>query len=218
VDSQVLYHPVDVEAFRGAAASEEREDSVLVVSRFHPSKKIENAIHLAKLLKQNGIAKRVYVAGNISPSGAAYYNYLQSLAKHYGLEDFVRFELNVRFDRLLEMMRKSKAYLHPLPGEPFGMSTVEAMSAGLVPVVPDLGGHTEFVPEKYQFHTFGQGVEAVARALEASSSERALLSRSTKKYSAANYVRQLQQIVTDLLGIAPAEPVILAKKFDHLAA
>ena len=218
VNSRVLYPPVDTDAFSSAAASEEREDSVLVISRFHPSKKIENAIHLAKLLKQNGIAKCVRIAGNISPAGAAYYAHLRGLAERYDLGDFVRFEPNVRFTGLLEMMRQSKVYLHPLPGEPFGMSTVEAMSAGLVPVVPDLGGHTEFVPAKYQFHTFGQGVDAVAKALEAPSSERALLSRSAQKYSVANYVKQFQQIVSELLGIAPAKPVILAKKIDHAAA
>ena len=95
------------------------------------------------------------------PDGSGYLSYLRHLVRHYNLEDFVMFEINVRFDRLLDHMCKSKVYLHPLPGEPFGISTVEAMSAGIIPVVPDVGGHTEFVPAKYQFHTFKQGVQAI---------------------------------------------------------
>ncbi len=44
-------------------------------------------------------------------------------------------------------MRKSKVYFHPMVGEHFGISIVEAMAAGLVPVVSDVGGPTEFVPK-----------------------------------------------------------------------
>ena len=213
VDSAVLPPPVDVDIFRNAClTSNSRDDSILVISRFHPSKKIENAIHLAKLLHQNELGTEMSIVGNMLPDGVGYFNYLNNLVKHYELEDFVRFEINLRFDRLLDLMRRSKVYVHPLPGEPFGISTVEAMSAGIIPVVPDIGGHTEFVPAKYQFHTYGQGVGAVAAALAAPASERAKLSHSTQKYSVTNYIKKFQQILTDITDIGKkhmeAKPVI----------
>src|SRR3712207_5045110 len=99
-------------------------------------------------------------------------------------------------------MRRSKVYIHPLPGEPFGISTVEAMSAGIIPVVPDIGGHTEFVPAKYQFHTYGEGVQAVAAALAAPASERIRLSHSTQKYSVINYVKKFQEILAEVMDIS----------------
>ncbi|HEX2615850.1 MAG TPA: glycosyltransferase, partial [Nitrososphaera sp.] len=155
----------------------------------------------------NQVGKHMDIVGNISPDGLGYYNYLCRLVKHYRLEDFVRFEVNVSFNRLLDLMRRARAYLHPMPGEPFGISTVEAMSAGIIPVAPDIGGHTEFVPARYQFHAFGQGVEAMAAALDAPTSERIKVSNSTQKYSTANYVKKFQQIVAEILGISrPAEP------------
>jgi glycosyltransferase involved in cell wall biosynthesis len=209
VDSTVLHPPVDTDAFKGALASDCRDDSILVISRFHPSKRIENAIRLATLLKRDGIGSGMSIVGNMSPDGIGYFNHLRHLVRHYGLEGFVRFETNAGFKRLLDLMRKSKAYVHPLPGEPFGISTVEAMSAGIVPVVPDIGGHTEFVPARYQFHTFGQGAEAVAKALCATASERIQLSRLTEQYSAANYIRKFQGIAAEIFGIKPA-PVISA--------
>jgi alpha-1,2-mannosyltransferase len=203
VDSIVLPPPVDVDTFRRASLpSQFRDDLILVVSRFHPSKKIENAICLARLLKQNGVGKRMDIVGNISPINVGYYNYLQHLVKLYSLEDFVRFEVNVKFEKLLDLMQRAKAYVHPLPGEPFGISTVEAMSAGIIPVVPDVGGHTEFVPLKYQFHTFSQGVEAVAAALNAPASERIKISNCTQKYSIANYIIKLQHIIREVLDIS----------------
>lgn len=219
VNSVVIHPPVDTDIFRNAALSSNvRDNSILVVSRFHPSKKIENAIQLAKLLKQNEIASEIIIAGNMSPEGIGYCNYLRQLVRHHDLEDFVRFEANIRFDRLLYMMRTAKVYVHPLPGEPFGISTVEAMSAGLIPVVPDIGGHAEFVPAKYQFHTFGQGLEAVARALEAPTSERIQISHSTQKYSTSNFVKKFQQIMTEILDIKPIArpvPVISVKRIPE---
>jgi glycosyltransferase involved in cell wall biosynthesis len=217
VDSTVLHPPVDVNIFRKAClTSNIRDDSILVISRFHPTKKIENAIHLAKLLRQSEVGTSVNIVGNMTPEGIGYFNYLSDLVRHYHLEDFVRFEINVTFDRLLDLIRRSKVYVHPLPGEPFGISTVEGMSAGMIPVVPDIGGHTEFVPAKYQFHTFGQGVQAVAAALAAPASERIQLSHSTQKYSVTNYVKRFQQILAEIVDIGKkpleSKPVISLSK------
>ena len=217
VDSTILPPPVDVDIFRNAClASNVRNDSILVISRFHPSKKIENVIHLAKLLCQNEVGICMNIVGNMPSDGIGYFNYLNDLVRHYGLENFVRFEINVRFDRLLDLMRTSKVYVHPLPGEPFGISTVEAMSAGIIPVVPDIGGHTEFVPTRYQFHTYGEGVQAVAAALAAPASERIKLSHSTQKYSVTNYIKKFQQILVQVMDIGrkrlESNPVISLSK------
>ena len=202
VDSTVLPPPVDVDTFRKACiASDVRDDSILVISRFHPTKKIENAIHLANLLHQNDLGICMNIVGNMPPDGIGYFNYLNRLVRDYGLENYIKFDTNLGFNRLLELMRRSKVYVHPLPGEPFGISTVEAMSAGIIPVVPDIGGHTEFVPQKYHFHTFGQAVKAVATALAAPASERIKLSDSAQKFSAVNYIKNFQQILVERTDI-----------------
>ena len=218
IESTLLYPPVDVDVFRNAALlSNTRDDSVLVVSRFHPSKKLENAIGLAELLKENNLGGYVKIAGNMSPADSQYFSYLNKLVKQRHLQDFVKFELNISFDRLLKLMRQAKVYFHPMPGEPFGISTVEAISAGLIPVVPDIGGHTEFVPERYQFHSLAQAVEAVAVALDAPASERMKLSNSTQKYSTENYAKKLEQIIIELLDLnkpSQTAPIILASKRD----
>jgi alpha-1,2-mannosyltransferase len=202
IDSIVLSPPVDVTLFRKAALfsshARNSKDAILVISRFHPTKKIENAIKLAKLLKQYKVGTEMKIVGNIPPRRDGYYLYLKHLVDRYNLADYVTFEVNVSFSRLLNLMRESKVYFHPLLGEPFGISTVEAMSAGLIPVVPNIGGHTEFVPLKYQFHTFGGGVEAVSSALNAPNSERMLISDSVRRYSIDSFIHHFQQIVTNL--------------------
>jgi glycosyltransferase involved in cell wall biosynthesis len=195
VDSTVVNPPVDVDTFRNNSLySNHRKEVILVVSRFHPIKKVENALRLAKALKFNKIGTSMKIIGTLAKDCLGYYLYLKRMIKKHNLADYVTLETNIKFNTLLEAMHGAMIYFHTFPGEPFGISTVEAMSAGLVPVVPDIGGHTEFVPVKYQFHTLGEAVEVVASALDVSLSERVSLSDSVRKYSIQNYIERFQQI------------------------
>ena len=206
IDSTVLSPPVDVDLFRKVmlfSSSNKRDDTILIISRFHPSKKIENAIRVAKLLKKKGIGQRMKIVGNLSPAMLGYYYYLKDTVQQQDLSDYVNFQVNVSFDKLLSLISGAKVYLHPLPGEPFGISTVEAMSAGLIPVVPSIGGHTEFVPLKYQFRTFAEAVESIAVAMDAPFSERIIISNSVRRFSISNYIKRFQQIVKEMLIIQP---------------
>ena len=97
-------------------------------------------------------------------------------------------------------MKKSKVYFHPRSGEHFGISIVEAMSAGLILVVSDDGGQTEFVPLKYQYNTLEQATQIISLALKVLYSERVLISNSCKKkFSSSNYIKNFQSVVNNLL-------------------
>jgi glycosyltransferase involved in cell wall biosynthesis len=58
-------------------------------------------------------------------------------------------------------MSKSKVYLYPVAGEPFRIAVVEAMAAGLIPVVPYIGGNSEFVPQRYHYRTLEEPAEII---------------------------------------------------------
>ncbi len=198
IDSTIVFPPVDVDTFRDASLNSDKredQDNILVVSRINPSKKIENAIKLARILKANNIGQRMTIVGNLCPELAGYYSHLQQLVRSYDLADFVKLEPNVSFGKLLLLMAESKLYFHSLPGEPFGISTVEAMSAGVIPVIPCIGGSTEFVPKEYHFHTFGEAAELISSALDKPQSERNRISRLVRKFSISNYIRNIKQIV-----------------------
>jgi glycosyltransferase involved in cell wall biosynthesis len=202
IQSNVLSPPVEIERIRNAVqlrgSPKQNSETVLVISRFHYSKKIENAIKLAKLLKENEIADGLTIVGNLSSDSIEYFSHLREMVDNYDLGRFVRFNINADFGMLTDLVCKSKVYFHPLAGEPFGISIVEAMSAGLIPVVPDIGGYTEFVPKKYQFHTLGEAVEAVSEAMQAAHSEREKLSESVERFSVSNYIQSFRKIVSEL--------------------
>ena len=85
------------------------------------------------------------------------------MAEDLNLTDYITLEVTVSLDKLLSLMRKSSIHFHPKPAEHFGMSIVEAMSAGLVPIVPDVVGQTEFVPLQYLFHTLEEAARIIIR-------------------------------------------------------
>ena len=201
----VIYPPVDVEKFSSNALySNERENMILVVSRFSPDKQLENVLDILRILVDDlKLDANMVLVGNIAAGDNQYLEMLRRLSQKYGLNDNIVIEVDASFDRLLELMRKSKVYLHPLAGEPFGISIVEAMSAGLIPVVPDEGGYTEFVPQYYQFHTHQQAADIIGKILIASDNdmqaERNQLSESVLKFSNERYQTELRKIIESLL-------------------
>jgi len=172
-DSLILSPPVNVEAFRKVAFYSnkgQRENIILVVSRFSPEKQIENAIEVAKILYEKREVKfRMIIVGNVYRTDMDYLQLVRSMIEDNGLNKYVKLEVGASFKRLLYLMGISKVYLHPLAGEPFGISVAEAMSAGLIPVVPHIGGNSEFVPEKYHYSKLEQASEIIRNVLFSSS-------------------------------------------------
>src|SRR5215212_9214463 len=202
IDAKILYPPVDVETFQKIASksNHRREDMILVISRIAPDKQIENAIEVARLIRRRGIGKGMIIAGNLHDYDNRYYQQLKKMIADYGLSDFVSLQTNISFRKLVELMQLAKVYFHPRIDEHFGISIVEAMASGLVPIVSDIGGHTEFVPPKYHFHTLGHAADLIASAFEGTDSERRALSNFTAKFSNSNYVLSLHRILSELLN------------------
>jgi glycosyltransferase involved in cell wall biosynthesis len=206
VKPATIHPPVDVEKFRKIALRPaDRENMILVISRFSPDKQLENTIEIGNILiNEIKIDAKIILVGNIATEDHQYLEQLKRLIGEYNLDNKFTVEVGISFEQLLELMRKSKVYLHPLAGEPFGISIVEAMSAGLIPVVPDEGGCTEFVPQYYQFHTHQQAADIIGKILIASDNnmqaERTQLSESVSKFSTESYKAGLRKVIEPLLS------------------
>jgi alpha-1,2-mannosyltransferase len=134
-----------------------------------------------------------------------YYQQLRKMIADLGLSDCVSLQTNISFSKLVELMQLAKVYFHPRIDEHFGISIVEAMASGLVPIVSDIGGHTEFVPPKYHFHTLGHAADLIALGFEATDLERRTLSNYTTKFSNSNYVLSFHRILSQLLNTDVAD-------------
>ena len=74
-------------------------------------------------------------------------------------------------------------------GDHFGVSVVEAIAAGLIPVVPNKGGPSEFVPQRYQFATLEQAAEIIAHVFnDLQRTEQIKIRQETGKFSNSYYI------------------------------
>jgi glycosyltransferase involved in cell wall biosynthesis len=200
----VLSPPIDIETFRNIALKangyNERNHTVLVISRIAPHKQIQNAIKLAKILKDNKIGKEMKIVGNLYHYFFDYYSELKQMVLDLDLTDYIRFEVNASLDKLIYIIRESGVYFHPMVGDHFGMAVVEAMAAGLIPVVPTEGGPAEFVPQQYHFATIEQAAEIITYVFNRlPRTERMKISDDTIKFSNSHYIEGFQGLVNELI-------------------
>ncbi len=150
VNSDVVYPPVEVDQF----SPTEKEKIILAVGRYEPTKKHEALIKAFKLLLEEGIEdwQMVIIGGSLEDPDEN--NYLAKLRKE--AENLpIKFYVNADFSVLKEFYSKAMFFWHakgyrvasdkPKEMEHFGITPVEAMSAGCVPLVVDKGGLKDIV-------------------------------------------------------------------------
>jgi glycosyltransferase involved in cell wall biosynthesis len=145
VNSDVVYPPVEVDQF----SQGKKEKIILAVGRYEPTKKHEALIKAFRLLLTKGAKdwKLVIIGGSLEESEDN--DYLNRLKEEAGKLP-IRFYVNADFSVLKEYYAKAMFFWHakgyrvapskPKEMEHFGITPVEAMSAGCVPLVVDKGG------------------------------------------------------------------------------
>lgn len=92
-------------------------------------------------------------------------DYLQAVVKKLGVDDRVKFYPNASAEQKIALLKRAKIYLHTMIGEHFGISIVEAMALGCVPVVHNSGGMVEFVPAQYRYQNTADAVQIISREI-----------------------------------------------------
>ena len=155
IDCEIVYPPVDT-AFR----SVEKEKIILSVGRFaldsegHTKKQKEMLGVYSSLNGERSLDWKYFCAGGLgaTPEHKAYFERLSALAAPTGAQ----LVANVDRGELKSLYERASIFWHaagygedqntrPIFVEHFGISTVEAMAAGCVPVVINKGGQPEIV-------------------------------------------------------------------------
>ena len=134
LESTVVYPPVDVEKYLPLSRIKYRKNIVVTISRIEEGKHLETIVEVAKAIKD---AKFVIIG---TTRQVDYLRMLKSKAKRANIEDRLILLPNADEEVKVEIMSKAKIYLHTMKFEHFGIAVVEAMSAGIVPVVHRSGG------------------------------------------------------------------------------
>lgn len=151
----VLYPPYT--SIIKAPKENEKENLVLTISRFEPNKKLENIPKIASLTSKNikfAVVGRLYNKTTLTN--------LESSVKRLNLTNRVKFYPDLPIEQKIELLSKAKIYLHTMEGEHFGISIVEAMASGCIPIVHNSGGMKEFVPDRNRYET----IEAASKKVD----------------------------------------------------
>ena len=226
-DAQVLYPPVDVDHLQPAA----KLPLILSVGRFFRSghtKRQDALVEATRALARDLAGGwHVVLAGGMghNPSEWQYFEDVQAAAR--GLP--VTLWPNVPAQALAELYAHAAVYWHaagfgrdehtdPARMEHFGITTVEAMAAGCVPLVYDAGGQAEIVApgvDGYRWRSLDDLVQ-LTRTVIADASLRARLARaatlSARRFSGDLFATRVSSMVAALLDGAPSRSI------DALAA
>jgi glycosyltransferase involved in cell wall biosynthesis len=134
----IIYPPVSINKFY--AQGGHRLNQIVTVGRFAPDKRQLEQIRLAQQMPPIPF----HIIGFVS--NEKYFLECQHYIEANDL-DHVHLHPNASFGEMLELLQSSRFFLHSLINEEFGITAVQAMAAGCIPVVHDSGGQRETVPE-----------------------------------------------------------------------
>lgn len=213
IKSVTIYPPVNFVGER-----REKENIILHVGRFRITnlktsdyKKQQVMINAFKKMVDEGLKNwKFVVATSINDQNTPEFQAMLSSAKQYPIE----FIINESNKTLREIYLKAKVYwhasgygedlqMHPELAEHFGISTVEAMRAGAVPVVINAGGQKEIVENRMNGYLWNTLDELKLRTNEIINNKTLLRKlsnqaiRDSKKFSKETFENAVNDLVKD---------------------
>jgi glycosyltransferase involved in cell wall biosynthesis len=155
VEAIVLYPPVNIEKYLTLSKHGDRENIVVTISRIEPMKNLDIITDIARKVKE----ARFVILGSMQSN--SYYAHLMRRIRMLNLEGRVKILIDASEELKMEILKKAKIYLHPSKCEHFGIAVVEAMVAGLIPVVHRSGGPWTDIVE---FGNYGFGFSSLEEA------------------------------------------------------
>lgn len=212
--SSVLYPAIEPIAKKYHFDFDKKENTILILSRISPEKEIlplvEKFIENQTLLTNY----KLIIAGNCPNYSKSSINYLEKIKKITKNNNNIELKINLSWDEISTLIGKSKFFWHgmgfsvnenedPLHLEHFGMTTVEAMTAGVIPIVINKGGQKEIVDNGengYTWNTLDELIEKTVSLIDDNvkakeMSEKAKL--KSEQYCINSFSENLKNIIND---------------------
>jgi glycosyltransferase involved in cell wall biosynthesis len=151
-ETRVIYPPVNLKEFKNLP----KKKQVITIARFSKEKNLDEAVKIMSYLLQP-----YYIYGTSKSVNMLYYETLkQKITPNIELCN------NRPRGEMIEKLAESKVYLHTSI-ETFGISVVEAMASGCIPIVPNNSANTETVPfGELRYNTQSEAIDKVRNALD----------------------------------------------------
>lgn len=186
IQLQVIYPPVDVDRFRYTG----KKDKELIVSvgRIARSKHFEDAIEVAR---RTGL--KLTIVG--FSEDIVYEQELHELINKLNLTDKVNILTDPAYDDLAMTVKQAGIFLSTISTEYFGIATVEAMSAGCIPLVRNSGAQADYIPARWRYDNLDDCIVKIQQAINASESERNELITMSEKYHERKFKQKMRSVI-----------------------
>lgn len=209
VKSIVLYPPVDIFKFK----PKRKENLILYVGRFSNLAQNKGQLHLIKVFKKlvkNDEFKnwKLILAGGVEVGVGNFIETLKKKSNNYNVEIVE----SPDFKTLTDLYGKAKFFwsatgfridetIYPGKVEHFGISLVEAMAGGAVPIVYSAGGHREIIENEkngFLWENVDELIEITKKLVDNFSLQRKITRESIKdcqKYSYEKFKKNIEKII-----------------------
>ncbi len=214
-ESRILFPPVDTESFEIGL----KQKIILSVGRFFPEhhnkKQYELALAFIDMIKSNPEdmdGYRLILAGGLEnrETHVRYVEKIKEAVSGYPIEIMT----NISWNELKSLFSKSLIFWHasglnedenktPAKFEHFGITTVEAMSAGCIPVVINRGGQKEIIEESVNGFKFDDISELKTKTLNVIKNYKEIekikfkARNDSQRYSNKNFEDNLLKIISE---------------------
>ncbi|PIU03845.1 hypothetical protein COT44_01010 [Candidatus Shapirobacteria bacterium CG08_land_8_20_14_0_20_39_18] len=208
INSRVIFPPIDVDSFSPA----KKENSIIYVGRFSQllqAKRQDILIKVFKKMIDSGLKNwKLILTGAVDIGGDDYYQELLKMAKNYPIQVIK----NPDFQTVKKLYAQSKIFWsasgygideqkEPQKVEHFGMTIVEAMVSGCIPLVVEKGGAKEIIIDQengFFWETEDQLIEVTKKILD----DEKLLEKiqgkvieSGRRFSVENFTNKFNEII-----------------------
>ncbi len=171
--ARVVYPAVDFQQYVGG--SRERKPAVVSLGRFAPDKRQLEHIRLASNLP----GMPFYISGFASKQ--KYLNRCKAYLEAHPTPN-AHLLSNLPFDEVTALLKTSRYFLHTAVNEHFGITPVQAVMAGCLPIVHDSGGQRETVPlPELRFSSLDEAPGIIARLEQQGEAQRRSLVRKLQE-------------------------------------
>jgi alpha-1,2-mannosyltransferase len=192
-DVKVLYPPIPSTFFHKNPANltkNPRKNLVVTVSRFGVGKGLETIPYIAKLTDKNV---------NFAIIGLAHdKNIIQSILKSIKKLDLskrVKLLTNLPKQEMKNILNSAKLYLHTTVNEHFGISIVEAMAMGCLPIVHNSGGVKEYLHKDYRYENIHDAAQKIEKTInDWSPSKAEQMIKIAERFNEENFSREFMKL------------------------
>jgi glycosyltransferase involved in cell wall biosynthesis len=190
-----------------------KENIILTCGRIDPEKKM---LELARIFHKNHKklgSFELHITGSINADNRELLYYYDEL-KNLSLDNKrIKLHLNASFETLTSLYKRAKIYWHgmgyledvetnPIRTEHFGITVIEAMSYGCVPLVHDSGNPPTIIREAGLDTTWKseqEAVEKLAKMINNPSLDQmaCVAAEASIKFSEENFTRSLMKIIKE---------------------